>query len=185
MVKPDPEHSGYRIAGLVPAREIPTVGWGPTGRVRQSAGFALARHDTAHYNGAYRVIDERDGWPVLRNENGIWMFRPSHTGYSTSTAWVLSKNHGHDSKVCSAYIKAPGKKFSFLCPVSEKYGTLIERCNALIENVSPCTDGSFPLGEQTWQRFDSNVAGNFKEVTMSLRSLVRSQHAFLIAVPFS
>eukprot|EP01052_Picozoa_sp_SAG31_P073801 SAG31_NODE_32862_length_350_cov_30.390438_1_plen_66_part_01 len=44
-------------------------------------GLELAGHDTAHFNGAYRVIDERDGWPVLRNENGIWMFRPSHTGY--------------------------------------------------------------------------------------------------------
>eukprot|EP01052_Picozoa_sp_SAG31_P009848 SAG31_NODE_527_length_14452_cov_4.274925_2_plen_244_part_00 len=28
--------------------------------------------------------------------------------------------------------------FSFLCPLCEKYGTFIERCNALIEKVSPC-----------------------------------------------
>eukprot|EP01052_Picozoa_sp_SAG31_P056482 SAG31_NODE_16194_length_719_cov_1.059677_1_plen_41_part_01 len=26
--------------------------------------------------------------------------------------------------------------FSFLCPLSEKYGTFIARCNALIEKVS-------------------------------------------------
>eukprot|EP01052_Picozoa_sp_SAG31_P030738 SAG31_NODE_3179_length_4583_cov_1.884478_6_plen_364_part_00 len=28
--------------------------------------------------------------------------------------------------------------FSFLCPLLEKYGTFIARCNALIEKVSPC-----------------------------------------------
>eukprot|EP01052_Picozoa_sp_SAG31_P004779 SAG31_NODE_202_length_20512_cov_62.659237_4_plen_182_part_00 len=31
-----------------------------------------------------------------------------------------------------------GVTFSFLCPLLEKYGTFIARCNALIEKVSPC-----------------------------------------------
>ena len=30
-----------------------------------------------------------------------------------------------------------GVTFSFLCPLLEKYGTFIARCNALIEKVSP------------------------------------------------
>eukprot|EP01052_Picozoa_sp_SAG31_P026441 SAG31_NODE_2395_length_5790_cov_73.555614_2_plen_74_part_00 len=29
--------------------------------------------------------------------------------------------------------------FSFLCPLLEKYGTFIARCNALIEKVSSCS----------------------------------------------
>eukprot|EP01052_Picozoa_sp_SAG31_P019284 SAG31_NODE_1400_length_8499_cov_2.809762_3_plen_180_part_00 len=33
--------------------------------------------------------------------------------------------------------------FSFLCSLSEKYGTFIVRCNALIEKVSPCRQTSF------------------------------------------
>eukprot|EP01052_Picozoa_sp_SAG31_P046867 SAG31_NODE_9137_length_1328_cov_1.371847_2_plen_181_part_01 len=32
--------------------------------------------------------------------------------------------------------------FSFLCPLLEKYGTFIARCNALIEKVSPCVGGA-------------------------------------------
>eukprot|EP01052_Picozoa_sp_SAG31_P046746 SAG31_NODE_9063_length_1341_cov_1.722222_1_plen_92_part_00 len=35
-------------------------------------------------------------------------------------------------------LQVRGVTFSFLCPLFEKYGTFIERCNALIEKVSTC-----------------------------------------------
>eukprot|EP01052_Picozoa_sp_SAG31_P003966 SAG31_NODE_159_length_21911_cov_12.220750_2_plen_179_part_00 len=39
--------------------------------------------------------------------------------------------------------------FSFLCPLSEKYGTFIARCNALIEKVSPCKECDGQLQPRT------------------------------------
>eukprot|EP01052_Picozoa_sp_SAG31_P021051 SAG31_NODE_1609_length_7753_cov_12.390253_5_plen_171_part_00 len=36
--------------------------------------------------------------------------------------------------------------FSFLCPLLEKYGTFIARCNALIEKVSSCRQTCCSLG---------------------------------------
>eukprot|EP01052_Picozoa_sp_SAG31_P006144 SAG31_NODE_279_length_18600_cov_21.254527_18_plen_236_part_00 len=42
-----------------------------------------------------------------------------------------------------------GVTFSFLCPLSEKYGTFIARCNALIEKVSPC---SRTRGNGDWRK---------------------------------
>eukprot|EP01052_Picozoa_sp_SAG31_P009720 SAG31_NODE_517_length_14689_cov_5.110487_11_plen_153_part_00 len=39
-----------------------------------------------------------------------------------------------------------------MCPLLEKYGTFIERCNALIEKVSPCITAAFALdGSETYE----------------------------------
>ena len=103
-----------------------------------TCGITVAQHSIAVYNGAYRVVDERDGWPVLQNEHGIWLYRPSHKGHKSSNAWLLSEDHTPDVDQCNAYIDAP--------------------------------DGSFPIGEQSWNVWDV-VASSFRP-----RNLIVTRH---------
>jgi hypothetical protein len=84
-----------------------------------NCGLRRSGHSVAVFNGTYEAVDERDGWPVLRNEHSVWLYRPSHRGETTSNSWTLSKEHTPDTTACEVYIDAP--------------------------------DGSFPVGEQTWQ----------------------------------
>ena len=85
----------------------------------------LSGHTTAGYNGTYRAVDERDGWPVLQNEDGIWLFRVgSQPGLGDAReSWRLWKKHTWDVDECNSYCRS--------------------------------TDGSFPIGEQRWHTYDT------------------------------
>ena len=50
-------------------------------------------------------------------------------------SWMLSKM-AWDVSLAKDWEKVRAVAFSFLCPLLEKYGTFIARCNALIEKVS-------------------------------------------------
>eukprot|EP01052_Picozoa_sp_SAG31_P014653 SAG31_NODE_918_length_11020_cov_14.801392_11_plen_151_part_00 len=64
------------------------------------------------------------------------------------------KEPNHAEKVWEKKVKVRAVTFSFLCPLSEKYGTFIARCNALIEKVSTCVVQSHraAVGAQLWQQ---------------------------------
>ena len=81
-----------------------------------SYGLRLAGHSFAAYNGTYAAVDERDGWPVLRNEHGMWLYRPSHRGRLNSNSWTLRNDHTPETSVCNASIDAPDGSF----PVGEQ-----------------------------------------------------------------
>ena len=84
-------------------------------------GLELNGHASADYNGTYRTVDERDGWPVLRNEHGTWLFRIGHLGGlgDGRDSWRLWKNHTWDIDECNSYFTS--------------------------------TDGSLPIGEHEWR----------------------------------
>ena len=114
-----PSHNGYANAGLVPSHEIPPICWryfGDGCTTVQAGGFRVAGHSFAEYNGTYEAVDERDGWPVLRNEHGRWLYRPSHRGLLSSNSWTLWKEHTPEMNKCNAYIDAPDGSF----PVGEQ-----------------------------------------------------------------
>ena len=81
-----------------------------------NCGLMLAGHSFAEYNGTYEAVDERDGWPVLRNEHGRWLYRPSHRSLLSSNSWTLWKEHTPEMNKCNAYIDAPDGSF----PVGEQ-----------------------------------------------------------------
>eukprot|EP01052_Picozoa_sp_SAG31_P002978 SAG31_NODE_109_length_24587_cov_111.480848_9_plen_169_part_00 len=55
--------------------------------------------------------------------------------------------------------------FSFLCPLLEKYGTFIARCNALIEKVS-----SFRLGASSTKRCTGHLASYLTQIIWPAKS---------------
>ena len=76
--------------------------------VNGTCGLELSGHSTINYNGTYEAVDERDGWPVLQNEHGIWLFRPvSRFG----TRWRLWHEHNPESDTSNAYIEAADGSF--------------------------------------------------------------------------
>ena len=81
-----------------------------------TCGITIAQHGNADYNGTYYAVEERDGWPVLRNECGTWLYRPSFTGLPNSNAWLLWREHTPDVNQCNAYIDAPDGSF----PIGEQ-----------------------------------------------------------------
>ena len=81
-----------------------------------TCGITIAQHGNADYNGTYYAVEERDGWPVLRNECGMWLYRPSFKGLPNSNAWLLWKEHTPDVNQCNAYIDAPDGSF----PIGEQ-----------------------------------------------------------------
>ena len=79
-----------------------------------TCGITIAQHGNANYNGTYHAVAERDGWPVLQNEHGMWLYRPSVKGQSIR--WFLWSEHTPDVDQCSAYIDAPDGSF----PIGEQ-----------------------------------------------------------------
>ena len=51
--------------------------------------MVVSGHPADAYNGTYAVVDERDGWPVLQNEHGVWFFRFGQRGFVNSDTWRL------------------------------------------------------------------------------------------------
>ena len=76
-----------------------------------SRGLKIAGHRRQEYNGAYRAVDERDGWPVLQNEHGMWLYRPAHRGLNSSKSWMLWQDHIPDVDRCNAYFDSPDGSF--------------------------------------------------------------------------
>ena len=66
----------------------------------------LSGHSITRYNGTYEAVDERDGWPVLQNEHGVWLFHPV-----ASTCWRLWREHNPESDISNAYIEATDGSF--------------------------------------------------------------------------
>ena len=58
--------------------------------------------------------------------------------YKAEFASVLSRALGIPARRVVVTRLVRVVTFSFLCPLLEKHGTFIARCNALIEKVSPC-----------------------------------------------
>ena len=89
-----------------------------------SCGVAISGHTSASYNGTYDVVDERDGWPVLRNEHGTWLFRVGFVAglLDSGDSWRLCHKHTWDIDECNSYFRS--------------------------------TDGSFPIGERSWRKYD-------------------------------
>ena len=130
-VVPAGRHNHYDSAGLIKvglttAREIPAVGWLWSGAVTQAAGIVLTGHTAIlqadEYNGTYRAVDERDGWPVLQNEHGMWLFRPSAAS-GLSHRWFIWREHTPAVDQCYSYIDAPDGSF----PVGEQTWKVWER----------------------------------------------------------
>eukprot|EP01052_Picozoa_sp_SAG31_P019578 SAG31_NODE_1432_length_8373_cov_8.838289_13_plen_340_part_00 len=64
----------------------------------------------------------------LYHRNTLWLF----------VSWAVSNLSWQIAgPPYGAIFQVRGVTFSFLCPLLEKYGTFIARCNALIEKVSP------------------------------------------------
>eukprot|EP01052_Picozoa_sp_SAG31_P025480 SAG31_NODE_2235_length_6123_cov_2.723274_8_plen_173_part_00 len=64
-----------------------------------------------------------------------------------------------------------GVTFSFLCQLSEKYGTFIARCNALIEKVSPCYKATRNDSERKLHELEAvlaKVAGRNRQLQTQL-----------------
>ena len=85
------------------------------------AGLDLAGQ-SAQYRGTYRAVDERDGWPVLQNEHGMWLFRPSAAS-GLSHRWFIWREHTPAVDQCYSYIDAPDGSF----PVGEQTWKVWER----------------------------------------------------------
>ena len=67
--------------------------------VRQYRTFSLAGHPTAAYNGRYMVDSMHEGWPVLKNADGMYCYRHTATG-----SWYLNDAFTPDSHNCCTYI---------------------------------------------------------------------------------
>jgi hypothetical protein len=67
--------------------------------VRQYRTFSLAGHPTAAYNGRYMVDSMHEGWPVLKNADGMYCYRHTATG-----SWYLNVAFTPDSHNCYTYI---------------------------------------------------------------------------------
>ena len=150
-----PHCSGYATSGLVPAYDAPPTGWqyfkadGCT--VVQAGGLELSRHPVCLFNGAYRAVDERDGWPVLQNEHGMWLFRVGPWARSrgdTGDSWRLSHEHTWDVDECNSY--------------------------------SISADGSLPVGDRSWHTIDGTTR-LFAPRTMTMSVVVRArEHASIL-----
>ena len=110
-----------------------------------SCGLALSGHAYDTYNGTYRVVDERDGWPVLQNEHGMWLFRVGSWARSlgdTGDSWRLSHEHTWDVDECNSYFIS--------------------------------ADGSLPVGDRSWHTIDGTTR-LFAPRTMTMSVVVRAR----------
>eukprot|EP01052_Picozoa_sp_SAG31_P032300 SAG31_NODE_3527_length_4155_cov_2.415927_3_plen_622_part_00 len=67
-------------------------------------------------------------------------------GCDTRAEFVAAQSHQPFSQLPTSAEEVRAVTFSFLCPLLEKCGTFIARCNALIEKVSPCIGVRHGLG---------------------------------------
>ena len=66
----------------------------------------LSGHSAVSYNGTYEAVDEHDGWPVLQNENGNYLFRRLR-----SPQWYLATKHTPESNTSNAHISGEDGSF--------------------------------------------------------------------------
>ena len=109
FVRPAAAHSGYASVGLLPPTEIPAIVWRSGRPVHLAGGLTIAGSRLGLFGGTYRAVDERDGWPVLQNEHGRWLFRPAKP--SVQRYWVLSIEHTPESNAANAHIDMPDGSF--------------------------------------------------------------------------
>ena len=111
IVIPAPHCSLYATVGLVPARDAPPVCWqyfNDGCKVVQVGGLRVCGHYSRAYNGTYAAVDERDGWPVLQNEHGVWLFRSGLQGVENDDTWRLWHQHTWNVDRCNSYINTDG-----------------------------------------------------------------------------
>ena len=71
-----------------------------------NCGLMLAGHSFAEYNGTYEAVDERDGWPVLRNEHGRWLYRPSQRQRQQQLVDTVERAHSAHRQIQRVHRRA-------------------------------------------------------------------------------
>ena len=66
-----------------------------------SAGIKIQGHPTATYNGVYRVTSEHNGYPVMKNDAGMYCYY-----YSAIGKWFLWKEFTPDENKANCNIAA-------------------------------------------------------------------------------
>ena len=69
--------------------------------LRQAKAVSVEGHPLAAYNGVYTHDSTHEGWPVLKNAKGRYLYR-----YRTEGSWRLGKELTPDRGGCSAKILA-------------------------------------------------------------------------------
>ena len=67
----------------------------------QAKKVSIEGHPLSDYNGLYTHDSVHEGWPVLKNANGMFCYRRVPTD-----RWLLRQQFTPDEGTCSAYIKA-------------------------------------------------------------------------------
>ena len=65
----------------------------------QAKAVSIEGHPQPRFNGVYRHESTHEGWPVLKNANGMYCYR-----YTPKDQWRLSDQPRHDEDVCLSLI---------------------------------------------------------------------------------
>ena len=67
----------------------------------ESKTLSIEGHPYADYNGVYTRESTHEGWPVLKNDKGMYCYR-----YTPYDQWLLDDEFTPDDAVCAAHIVA-------------------------------------------------------------------------------
>ena len=68
---------------------------------RQAKAVSIDGHPDAAQNGLYTHDSTHEGWPVLKNANGMYCYR-----YMPTDQWLINNKFTPDEGYCTAYIVA-------------------------------------------------------------------------------
>ena len=68
---------------------------------RQVKAVSIEGHPNAAFNGVYTHDSTHEGWPVLKNANGMYCYR-----YTPNNQWRVGSEHNPDKGACRSTIVA-------------------------------------------------------------------------------
>eukprot|EP01045_Picozoa_sp_COSAG04_P020807 COSAG04_NODE_2175_length_4628_cov_4.893133_3_plen_420_part_00 len=145
-----------------------------TAQLETVKGVMIEGHPDSEYNGRYLHDFVQDGWPVLKNDQGIYCYRHTARGQVVGNfkemreRWFLSRVFLPDLlNSCSEEPK-------------EEFGAALQR---LFEAPPPvnrfdlaaigATEGPLPMGTHTWALFRQGSAPKLSDYTLTVTLLVR------------